>query len=358
MLSKDKTLLVDGPASITLREGTASSLAAPIQLGNSLVVAKHRRIPIETEVEAVFQVRTGEHGVWKQVNGSTIPQSWRDAADILVRTGGLATILGDVDSGKSTLSTFLANTCLDRGVQTSVIDGDVGQADIGPPTTTSSSTVNKHIASLQEMRPERSYFVGDTSPSSVPDKLKRAITGLKDKIPTGSEIVILNTDGWVREDQAVEHKIQLLDSLRPDLVLALSLDHELDHILEMQKRQTLRLEASSFARTRTRDERKKAREDGYRRFLENPIHLDLRLNTIKLRMYDTPKQQRLDQTSMHQGALAGLLDENGELLSIGRIDRVGNGIIRITTETEETPKTVEIGAVILSPRFEEIGHEP
>ena len=267
-------------------------------------------------------------------------------------------ILGDVDSGKSTLSTFLANTCLNHRVQTSVIDGDVGQADIGPPTTTSSSIVNKLIINLQELRPERSVFVGDTSPSSAPDKLVQSIAHLKNNISTGSEIAILNTDGWVREDQAVEHKLQLLDSLRPDLVIALSLDHELDQILEMQRRPTLRLEASSFARTRTRDERKKAREEGYRRFLKNPIHLDLRLDTIKLRMFNTAKQQRLDQTSMHKGTLAGLLDENGELLSIGRIERIGNGIIRIATKAEETPRTVEIGAVILSSGLEEIGYEP
>ena len=305
----------------------------------------------------MFEVRIGVAGSYRQVNGSTIPPSWRDAADVLVRTRGLAVILGDVDSGKSTLSTFLANTCLNHRVQTSVIDGDVGQADIGPPTTTSSSTVNKHIVNLQELRPERSYFVGDTSPSSIPDKLVQSITHLKDKIPTRSEITILNTDGWVREDEAVEHKLELLDRLRPELVLALSLDHELDHILELQKRPTLRLESSSFARTRTREERKKAREEGYRRFLKNPIRLDLRLNTIKLRMFNAPKQQRLDQTSMHKGTLVGLLDEKGELLSIGRIERIGNGIIRMITKAEETPRTVEIGAVILSSRSEEIRYD-
>ena len=306
----------------------------------------------------MFQVRIGVAGSYRQVNGSTIPPSWRDAADVLVRTRGLAVILGDVDSGKSTLSTFLANTCIDHRVQTSVIDGDVGQADIGPPTTTSSSTVNKHIVNLQELRPERSYFVGDTSPSSIPDKLVQSITHLKDKIPTRSEITILNTDGWVREDEAVEHKLKLLDRLRPDLVLALGLDHELDHILELQKRPTLRLESSSFARRRTREERKKAREEGYRRFLGNPKHLDLRLNTIKLKMFNAPKQERLDQATSHRGTITGLLDEKGELLSIGRIERIGNGIVRIVTSAEQTPTTLELGAVILSSRFEEIGYEP
>ena len=269
----------------------------------------------------------------------------------------MAVILGDVDAGKSTLCTYLANTCHDRRGRTSIIDGDVGQADIGPPTTISSSTVSKHIFSLQDLRPERSYFIGDTSPSSVPDKLVQSIVRLKDELSTGSEITILNTDGWVREDEAVRHKLQLLNSLRPNLVLGLSLDHELDHILEFRQCPTLQFEASSFARTRTREERKKAREEGYRRFLQNPRHIDLRLNTVKLRMFNAPKQQRIDQESTHRGSVAGLLSEKGMLLSIGRIVRIGNGVVRIATAAEQMPRTIELGAVILSSRFEEIGYE-
>src|SRR5438552_2421575 len=358
MPSHEKTLLDDGPASIVLQEGTATSLAAPIRIGDSLVVAKHRRIPIETDTEAVFRVRTGEHGVWRQVNGSTIPPSWRNAADALRRSRGFAVILGDVDSGKSTLCAYLANICLDHEVQTCIIDGDVGQADIGPPTTTSSSTVSKHILSLQELRPERSYFIGDTSPSSVPDKLVQSIAHLKDELSTGSETTILNTDGWLREDEAIEHKLQLLNSLQPNLVLGLSLDHELDHILDLQQCPTLRLEASSFARTRTREERKKTREEGYRRFLQNPKHLDLRLNTIKLRTFNKSRQQKIVQDSTYKGTLAGLLDEQGMLLSIGRIVRIQNGILSVTTTTGEKPRIVELGAVILSSRFDEVGYEP
>jgi polynucleotide 5'-hydroxyl-kinase GRC3/NOL9 len=323
-----------------------------------LVVAKHRRIPIETDAEAVFQVRMGEAGVCKQVNGSTIPTNWREGGDILTQSRGLVVILGDVDVGKSSLSSYLANVCYDHGIRTSIIDGDVGQADIGPPTTTSSSTVSNHILSLQELSPERSYFIGDTSPSSVQDKLVQSIVRLKDELSTGSEIMILNTDGWVREDEAVKHKLQLLHSLRPNLVLGLSLDHELDPILESQQCTTLRLEASSFARTRTREERKKAREEGYRRFLQNPKRLDLRLNTIKLRMFNKPRQQRINQASTYNGTLAGLLDEKGMLISIGRIVQIRNSIVRIATNAKVTPRIVELGAVTLSSRFDEVGYEP
>jgi polynucleotide 5'-kinase involved in rRNA processing len=169
--------------------------------------------------------------------------------------------------------------------------------------------------------------------------------------------VILNTDGWVGDEEAVRYKLDLLNSLQPSLALGLSSNNELNPILEQQHYTTLKLEASRFARTRNREERKKTREEGYRRFLRNPKHLDLNLNRIKLRMYNKSRQQRIDQDSTHRGTLAGLLDEKGFLLSIGRIVRIQNGIARVTTTTEERPRTVELGAVILSPRFDEVGYE-
>ncbi|TMI07272.1 hypothetical protein E6H34_08640 [Candidatus Bathyarchaeota archaeon] len=300
----------------------------------------------------------GENGFYRQVDGSAIPPSWREAGDILRQSRGLAVLLGDVDVGKSTLSTYLANVCLDHMIQTSIIDGDIGQADIGPPTTTSSSTVSNHILRLEDLKPERSHFIGDTSPSRVSTKLVQSIIHLRDEITARSEIIILNTDGWVRDEEAIRYKLQLLNSLQPSLVLGLSSNNELDPILDQQQYSTLRLEASRFARARTREERRKTREEGYRRFLQNPKHIDLNLNTIKLRMFNKSRQQRIDQDSTHRGTLAGLLDEKGMLLSIGRVVRIQNGILRVTTKTEERPRIVELGAVILSSRFAEVGYEP
>jgi hypothetical protein len=75
-------------------------------------------------------------------------------------------------------------------------------------------------------------------------------------------------------------------------------------------------------------------------------------------MFNASRQQRIDQDSAHKGTLAGLLDEEGILQSIGRMVRIGNGTVRITTTAQETPRIVEIGAVILSSGFDEIGYEP
>src|SRR5439155_8683911 len=118
---------------------------------------------------------------------------------------------------------------------------------------------------------------------SVTAKLVQSITHLKDEISRGrSEVIILNTDGWVRDEEAVSYKLQLLHSLQPNLLLGLSSNKELDPLLEQQQWTTLRLEVSSCARTRTREERKKTREEGYRRYFRNSKHINYNLNTIKL----------------------------------------------------------------------------
>lgn len=289
--------------------------------------------------------------------GSTIPFSWHEAAETLKQTRGVAVILGDADAGKSTLCTYLANRCFRSGIMTRILDADVGQADIGPPTTTSSSTVSHNIFSLRELKPEKAHFIGATSPSSVEEKHIQSIQRLSRDDWNKDTITIVNTDGWTREARAVEHKLQLLTTLRPGLVLGLLTDDELEPILDLQKIPVLELEASKFARTRTREERKRTREEGYKRFLQNSSEREFKLNKVKLRMYNSPQQQRLDQTTSHRGTLAGLLDETGALLSIGRTREIRNGMIRMTTSSQERPTTVELGAIVLSSRFEEVGFE-
>ena len=322
-----------------------------------MTIAKYRRIPIETDTSAVVEARIGESGACRNVWGSTIPETWKQAAETLRQTHGTTVVLGEVDAGKSTLCTFLANKSLRSRVKIRIIDGDIGQADIGPPTTTSRSIVSGSIFSLQELEPETAYFIGTTSPSSVEEKHIQSIKRLNQNVPNRDTITIVNTDGWIREEKAVEHKLQLLTALRPDLVIGLSIERGLETILDLQRCPFLQLEASKFGRTRTREERKKTREERYRRFFQNATNLELRTSKVKLRMFNLPQQQHIDQSSSHRGTLAGLLDDSGSLIAVGRIVEVRDGIIRITTAAQEQPTTVELGAVVLSSRFEEVGFE-
>ncbi len=354
-LEKGHTLLLEGPGSIRLREGSAQCLGAPIPTGDWVVIGKPRQVPLFSPESSLLEIKLGSGGSWREVGESTIPAGWSEASQILRQSPGVTVIIGDVDSGKSSLCTFLANECFNQGMKVAVVDADVGQADIGPPTTISVSYVHKPILALQDLRPEVSFFIGDTSPSSVPAKLIHYLARLKEKA-TSSDAVLVNTDGWIKDGDATRYKLQLLDEADPNIVLGLSVAGEIDPLLDLVTSTSLKLERSSYAKTRTKEERKRAREAGYRRFLVDSRPLRLSLAEVKLRVFDQPEQAVLAAGKDLRGLLVGVLNQDESLLGIGRLRELRSGLALVETEAKGSPSFLEMGAVVLSSEYEEVGY--
>src|SRR5260370_4471888 len=226
-LEQGHTPLLKGPASIRAKKGDAQCFAAPIQSDDWTIIEDPRQEPIYATDKAVREIRRGPGSSWTIVPESTVPPAWNEAADIVNRQRGVCVIIGEVDSGKSSLCTFLANKCLENAERIGVVDADVGQADIGPPTTISSSVVKAPIIGLHKVAAELSFFIGDTSPSSVPNKVVNLATRLKKSISSAADIVLVNTDAWLAEFNAVLHKGILLDEIQTDLGLALGRSTEI-----------------------------------------------------------------------------------------------------------------------------------
>ncbi len=355
-LEKGHTLLLEGPGSIRLREGSAQCLGAPIPNNDWVVIGKTRQVPLFSPESSLFEIKLVAGGSWREVGESTIPTGWSEASQILRQSPGVTVIIGDVDSGKSSLCTFLANECFNQGMKVAVVDADVGQADIGPPTTISVSHVHKPILALQDLRPEVSFFVGDTSPSSVPAKLIHYLARLKDITAISSNVVLVNTDGWIKDGDATRYKLQLLDEADPNIVLGLSVAREIDPLLDLVTSTSLKLERSSYAKTRTKEERKRAREAGYRRFLGDSRPLRLSLAEVKLRVFDQPEQAVFEGGRDLRGVLVGLLGEDESLLAIGRLRELRGGLALVETEAKGSPSFLEMGAIVLSSKYEEVGY--
>src|SRR2546428_1132310 len=202
-LEQGHTLLLKGPASIRAKKGDLQCFAAPIQSDDWTIIEEPRQEPIYATDNAVLEIRRGPGSSWTIVPESTVPSAWSEAADIVKRQRGVCVIIGEVDSGKSSLCTFLANKCLEETGKVGIVDADVGQADIGPPTTISSSVVQAPIIGLHKVTANLSFFIGDTSPSSVSDKLVNLATRLKKSVMDTTDIGIVNTDGWLAEFNAI-----------------------------------------------------------------------------------------------------------------------------------------------------------
>jgi polynucleotide 5'-hydroxyl-kinase GRC3/NOL9 len=356
-LEPGHTLLLSGPAQFTVKAGDAYSLAGALKRDTLMTVEETRREPIFSPTGSELELRLGPGSMRTDVPESTIPASWSEAAQILQQQRGIVVIVGEVDSGKSTLCTFLANKCFESGLRVGLIDGDVGQSDIGPPATVGTGTIRQPIRGLQEAESLSSFFVGETSPSIIPAKVIRLLTRLKEEIERASDVVIINTDGWIGEPNAMRYKSQLIEETRPDLALALVRGDELNQILDNATCATLRLTISPFARTRSKIERKRNREVGYRRFLTGSRILRVSEAESRLRMFDRPGQSVFQGEQRRlRGYLVGLLAATEKLLAIGRIRNVRGREILVETLAEDKPTLVEIGNIVLSSKFEEVGY--
>ncbi len=150
---------------------------------------------------------------------------------------GVAVIIGDTDTGKSTLARELANAAVSAGVSTAVVDADLGQSELGPPATISMAFLGEPVESLRTVKPRRMYFVGSTSPV---EHMLPTVIGVKRMvdiaIARGSQIVIADTSGLVRDRIGRTLKLHKIDILRPKHIIGLQKASELDHILSVVSR--------------------------------------------------------------------------------------------------------------------------
>jgi len=116
---------VEGPARIRVLDGRVTSLGAEV---GELEVPPTKSIPLRALDESLVEVLEG------------------------------------VDTGKSGLTTYLMNRLLGEGFRVGVIDTDIGQSDIGPPTTMGLALPDREYPLLTMLRPQALYFVGLTSP--------------------------------------------------------------------------------------------------------------------------------------------------------------------------------------------------
>ena len=273
VVEKDKTLIVDGPASVTVQSGGVEVFAAPVQTAVKLVIRHGKRVPFEVKEKAEFDILLGEKATANEVEGSTIPASWEKAAnEILTAEKPVAAmIVGGVDSGKTSFCAYLANQSLKEKHRVALIDADLGQSNLGPPSTISSSRITKPVLDPFDLDAENTCFVGTTSPSSTVVKVVEGIKRIKERIlKRGVSVLIINTDGWIEGEDAVRFKVALVKQVKPDLVVGIQEKSELTFLLgALTETRTLCIESPSMVRKRDRDERKLLRELGYKKYLKS-----------------------------------------------------------------------------------------
>ena len=410
-----KTLLVDGPASVSLLSGQISILGAPFKIGEKIVIRDGKRVPFGIMKKATFDLMLGEGASFKEIDGGPVPSSWENAAKEILSLKKPVTVIviGGVDSGKTSFCTFLANEALRRKWKTGIIDADLGQSDVGPPSTIGFNYITEPVNDLFEIKAEDAYFVGLTSPSGAVTKVMEGLTELKSKVmETGVDFLVINTDGWVDGEDAAKYKIQLTKTVSPTVVVGIQQEDKLTPILTaLKETKILTIDSPQVVQRRNREKRKILRELSYKKYLRQakvqsfalnwvkvegsllgaggslapermekirnllgtkPIYSEETLATlfIVLRKNESVTEEQVKEIEENfgkrakmiregeeEGLLVGLQDEQGKFLGIGILYGVDykRRVLKVYTPINENVATIRFGQIKLDESGREIG---
>ena len=375
--------------------------------GSKVVIPRAKSVPLEVGGEALIEYTLGHDGKIEQLPERTIPREW-DAliSEVIEKKPKVLLVMGNVDVGKTFFTTYLANTMLRHGLRAGAIDSDVGQADIGPPTTMGLGILEQPVALLYEVPLSSAYFVGSMSPSG---HMLEFVVGMKWLVEHGlkkADVVIVNTPGWVFGGPGRALQLYTLELIDPDMVVTLQRERELEHLLaSVSQSKVKRLPVSTKVRPRTPSERASLRAMLLGKYFEDAgkLSLDLRkvrfercylhtgrpidLGEIKVRAQIVHAEQMpegllvVSKKRLSEGVLrelkakfgnvraitkgserkviVGLTNDANELLGIGVIERIDyeRGQMMVITPVKSAGEVaaVQFGSMRIKPDGVEIG---
>lgn len=168
-----------------------------------------------------------------------VNQHWEKLESRIVKPQQVVLVIGATDVGKSTFCRFLVDSAVDRGLKTVFVDTDVGQSQIGPPTTIGMKSFDPESSPVQFNRiADQLYFVGDLSPHR---HSLEVLTGTRLMVDhareTEADFIIVDTSGYIHDAPAVILKRHKIELTRPNHVVCIGRSSELEQITACYRQQ-------------------------------------------------------------------------------------------------------------------------
>lgn len=303
-----------------------------------------------------------------------------DALIDAVERSRMAFFVGRTDTGKSTLIRHIASL-----IDVSVIDSDIGQSDIGPPT----------VVSLGERRGGHyvmidGYFCGSATPAKHFLQLIAGSSRMAGRIKHYP--VLVNTTGLATGEVGRALKTEKINSLAPDLIVGIGAGLKYLDAFGRSGAEVIHLPVSPGVKRKSRFERTFLRQRSFEahfseaRSVEYPfskfsVERSLLFNGVKhhpasgiLRIDVSGNEalivssgrpagtkelmEKLNVDVLHTytpddfvGALVGLVDSKGKFLGLGIIEAMDFMEEKIRLYTATGPFTVlQFGSIKLDPK--------
>lgn len=385
-IAAGNTLLIKGPASVRLVEGDAEIFHYRMERRRGVLARPWRSLPVHALSDAEVEVELGSDAWTKEVEGDTVPGSWRGLAESLGGSFRVMT-LGGVDAGKTALSVYLYNAALERVREVSLAELDTGQAEVCPPTTMGIAFGAKQVPDLSLLRAGIIYPFGYTSPSYSVRRAVETAAALAGDLR--GEAVIIDPDGWIGSGPADRYKAELIRVLRPTHVALLGIEAggAVSEAAEDMGAEFVRLEAPGAVTRRDSEARRRIREMNYTRFLRDSAIRSIPTSWLTITpLIDEDDEvgrdylvflrsmimdvercgcsaaarllqaEGLDLSRAGMGAISYLYSPEGAFVGLGLFMGIDERrqIARIYTPHRGAVREVKIGSLILSTSFEEL----
>jgi polynucleotide 5'-hydroxyl-kinase GRC3/NOL9 len=249
-------------------------------------------------------------------------------------------VLGPTDAGKTTLVTRLAGALAEAGHAVAVVDADLGQSDVGPPTTVGLGRVRGPIERLAQAELLALEFLGATSPVRCLRETAEATARLvRRALDVGCDRVLVDTSGLVEGALGRALKRLKIDRVAPDALLALQRAEECEPILRAGGESgpvIVRLPVSPTAR-RSPAARRQARRRALDAYLAGAAAVTLDLARVRVR--PAPAARGLTVAEA-EGVLVGLESADGGTLGLGWLSALDLGRAQLTVHTTVVPACI------------------
>lgn len=337
-----KVRMIKGPAKVVVK-GTCHVLGRDVS-GQTVMVRAGKALPFEPSNRwCRLHARLGYGArLWwadpKQAGTSMWLSLAQKVSDLATGKKTTVVLVGDTDTGKSTLAIYLANMAIRHGLVPSIIDGDIGQGDLAPPTAIGAAVLSKQVVDLRDVNTSLFEFVGSISPLGFEELIAKKLRSMLDRTSPHADICIVNTDGYVRNG-GVQYKAMIAEELQPDAVISLGENVELfDMWHKVASWQILHARSSSQA-YKSRLERLNRRMDQFLRYVGEGYSI-VNLSEVKFdymnRLFSPSDLFQLPINQLEPDNMCGMfvgLGSNGNVTGFGVIINVNpdNSIIHTQT---------------------------
>jgi polynucleotide 5'-kinase involved in rRNA processing len=266
----------------------------------------------------------------------------------LLANPGVVLLLGGIDTGKTTFGIELARRATAAGIDTAIVDADIAQSIVGPPTTVGlklcSGITDFSLNTLRHA--DALSFVGSITPRGhmLPQVTGTAKLTRRAK-DAGARMVIVDTTGFVSGLSGQGLKFYKMDVLAPDFVVGFERGGELEPVIGIAQRfipaDVIEIEVSSEVEVRSVDERMTFREQQFATyFAERASRWRVKPTVF---MPTLPPEFDL---ALLDALVVGMEDGKGSCVGIGVLEYDAlEDILRMVSPVTEGVKGLRLGSI-------------